>query len=133
MPDSKTSEHISPIRLSHAALMTTRLQDALAFYRDVLGLRVRIVEEDPIRKGRMRAMLTDRDDRDIVEIIEMTELEHPTIPGRGGIHHIGFKLPLRDWHALRAHMDAIGYDYQEVQGRLFVRDADGLILEIEYA
>ena len=119
------------IRLSHAAVMTTRLDEAVMFYRDVLGLSLRRREEDPIRKGRMRAMLTDAQGTDVLEIIEMTEMSHPSIPGKGGIHHIGFTLPVREWHGLRSRLDAKGYVYQEIDGRLFVRDADGLVLEIE--
>lgn len=111
--------------------MTTRLDDSIAFYRDILELQLRIVEDDPIREGRRRALLSDSEGRDIIEIIEMTEMAHPSIPGRGGIHHIGFTLPPREWHSLRSRMDARGYAYQEIGKRLFVRDADGLILEIE--
>ncbi len=121
----------SSIRLTHVAVMTTDLESSVAFYRDILGLTVRVVEDDPIRRGRRRAMLVDSDGHDIVEIIEMTEMAHPSIPGRGGIHHIGFQLPRRDWHALRSRMDASSYRYDEVEGRLFVRDTDGLVLEIE--
>jgi glyoxylase I family protein len=76
-------------------------------------------------------MLTDRNAHDVIEIIEMPEMAHPSVPGRGGIHHLGFRLPERDWHSLRARLDAAQYPYQEVKGRLFVRDADGLVLEIE--
>jgi glyoxylase I family protein len=120
------------VRLDHASIITTSLTDAIRFYVDLLGLRLRVVEDDPIRPGRRRAMLVDQDARDVVEIIEMPELAHPTIPGRGGIHHIGFRLPTRAWHTFRSRLDAARYPYQEVQGRLFVRDADGLVLEIEH-
>ena len=123
----------SPIRLDHAAVMTTDLERAIAFYTDVLGLSVRVIEDDPIRKGRRRAMLYDAGKRDVVEIIEMPEMTHSTIPGRGGIHHLGFRLPQRAWHALRARLDADGYPYQEVNNCLFLRDADGLVLELEQA
>ncbi len=123
----------SPIRLDHAAVMTTDLERAIAFYTDVLGLSVRVIEDDPIRKGRRRAMLYDAGERDVVEIIEMPEMAHATIPGRGGIHHLGFRLPQRAWHALRARLDADGYPYQEVNNCLFIRDADGLVLELEQA
>ena len=119
--------------LTHAAIMTADLDRALQFYVHVLGLSLRVREEDPIRKGRMRALLVDRDGRDVIELIEMPEMAHPSIPGRGGIHHIGFRLPQRDWHGLRARMDAVGYPYDELQGRLFVRDADQMVLEIETA
>ena len=125
------SEGIS-VELDHASVMTTDLDEAIAFYVDILGLQLRIVEDDPIREGRQRAMLTDRHEHDVMEIIEMPEMAHPSVPGRGGVHHLGFRLPSRDWHALRSRMDAADYPYQEVKGRLFVRDADGLVLEVEH-
>lgn len=130
MSDSNGTKSAS-LRLTHAAVMTTELESSIGFYRDVLGLALRVVEDDPIRRGRRRAMLVDGDGRDIIEIIEMAEMAHPSIPGRGGIHHVGFRLSSRAWHELRSRMDALGYDYKEVEGRLFVRDADGLVLEIE--
>lgn len=112
--------------------MTTELQDAIDFYVDILGLTLRTVEDDPVREGRRRAMLTDAGGHDVVEIIEMPEMAHPSVPGRGGVHHLGFRLPNRKWHSLRSRLDAAEYPYQEVKGRLFVRDADGLVLEIEH-
>lgn len=120
-----------PIRLDHAAVMTTDLERAIGFYTEVLGLAVHVIEADPIRKGRRRAMLYDIDGRDVLELIEMTELTHATIPGRGSLHHLGFRLPAPDWHALRARLDAAGHPYQEVNHCLFIRDADGLVLELE--
>lgn len=111
--------------------MTTNLDAAVSFYLNLLGLTLRVIEDDPIRKGRQRAWLADPSGVDVVEIIEMPEMVHPSIPGRGGLHHLGFRLPRAEWHALRSRLDASGYPYQEVQDRLFVRDADGLVLEIE--
>jgi glyoxylase I family protein len=119
------------VSLDHASVMTTDLDEAIRFYTDILGLELRTVEDDPVREGRERAMLMDERGHDVVEIIEMPEMAHPSVPGRGGIHHLGFRLPDREWHSLRSRMDAAGYPYQEVKGRLFVRDADGLVLEIE--
>lgn len=129
MPDDEST--LAPIWLDHASIMTTELEPSIAFYVDVLGLQLRIIEDDPIREGRRRAMLIDSHKRDVLEIIEMRELVHRTIPGRGSLHHLGFRLPLRHWHALRLRLDDLAYPYQEIQDRLFVRDADGLILEIE--
>lgn len=130
-PDEAVPEDAPVVSLDHAAVMTTDLDAAIAFYVDLLELRLRVVEDDPIREGRRRAMLTDAQHRDVVELIEMPEMAHPSVPGRGGIHHLGFRLPERAWHALRTRMDAASYPYQEVKGRLFIRDADGLVLEIE--
>jgi glyoxylase I family protein len=113
--------------------MTTDLQRAIGFYADILGLSVHRIEDDPIRKGRRRALLSDANGHDVLELIEMPELAHPTIPGRGGLHHLGFRLPKRDWHALRARLDADGVSYQEINACLFLRDTDGLVLELEQA
>ncbi len=121
------------VRLDHASVMTTDLEAATDFYVDLLGLNLRTVEDDPVRKGRRRAMLGDGGDRAVIELIEMPEMEHPSVPGRGAIHHIGFSLSDRDWHSLRSRLDAADYAYREVKGRLFVRDTDGLVLEIEKA
>lgn len=129
-PDDAPAPAVS-VHLDHAAVMTTDLDDAIAFYVDILGLTLKVKEDDPVRDGRQRALLTDGNGQEVVEIIEMPEMAHPSVPGRGGVHHIGFHLSDRDWHALRSRMDAADYPYQEVKGRLFVRDADGLVLEIE--
>lgn len=130
--DGSTPSPSFRLHLDHASIMTTDLDEAVAFYVDILGLDCRVVEDDPIREGRRRAMLADDDGHDIVELIEMTEMKHPSVPGRGGIHHLGFSLEKREWHALRSRLDAHSYPYQEMKGRLFVRDADGLVLEIEH-
>jgi glyoxylase I family protein len=130
MPHAKDTPAPS-IRLDHASVMTKHLDRAIPFYVDILGLSLRIIEDDPIRTGRRRAMLADDRGADVIELIEMTDLDHRTIPGQGGIHHIGFRLPMRDWHSLRTRLDAESYPYQETNGCLFIRDADGLVLEIE--
>ncbi len=119
------------VRLDHASIMTTDLDEAISFYVDLVGLSLRTVEDDPVREGRQRALLTDDRGRDVVELIEMEEMKHPSVPGRGGIHHLGFSLSSREWHSLRSRLDAADHPYEEVKGRLFARDADGLVLEIE--
>ena len=127
-PDPQIS---GDVRLDHASVMTTDLDAAINFYVDLIGLSLRTVEDDPVREGRKRAMLRDAQDRDVIELIEMEEMQHPSVPGRGGIHHLGFSLSPREWHSLRSRLDAADHPYEEVKGRLFARDADGLVLEIE--
>ena len=119
------------IRLTHAALMTKNLKEAVAFYTNVLGLSLKIEEEDPIRKGHRRALLCDVSGIDVIELIEYTDLQHASVPGHGAINHIGFRLPARNWLSLRSRLDTSGYPYQEVEGRLFIRDADEVVLEVE--
>lgn len=119
------------IRLTHAALMTQNLKEAITFYTDVLGLQLKIEEQDPIRKGHRRAMLLDSSKREVIELIEYPGLQHASVPGHGAINHIGFQLPARNWQSLRARLDTLGYPYQEIEGRLFLRDADEVVLEVE--
>ena len=108
MPDS--AEPAPPaLRLDHAAVMTTALERATAFYTDLLGLVLRRIEDDPIRTGRRRALLCDGEGREVVELIEMPEMAHTAIPGRGGLHHLGFRLPVPAWQALRARLDASSF------------------------
>lgn len=119
------------VELDHASVMTTNLDEAISFYVDLVGLSLQTVEDDPVRDGRERALLTDDRGREVIELIEMAEMKHPSVPGRGGIHHIGFTFSNREWHSLRSRLDAANHPYEEVKGRLFLRDADGLVLEIE--
>ena len=128
---SERPDDSARVRLDHAAVMTTDLPRAVDFYTDVLGLVLDRTEDDPIRRGRRRAMLCDAGGHEVLELIEMPDMAHPAIPGRGGLHHLGFRLPPRRWHALRARLDAEGRAYQEVNDCLFLRDADGLVLELE--
>jgi glyoxylase I family protein len=133
-PSKNTTSTDTPsldVRLDHASVMTTDLDAATEFYVELLGLTLRTVESDPVREGRQRAMLGDGRGRAVIELIEMPEMEHPSVPGRGAIHHVGFRLSDRDWHSLRSRLDAADHEYREVKGRLFVRDTDGLVLEIE--
>ena len=119
------------IRLTHAALMTKNLSEAIQFYIDIVGLKLRVEEEDPIRAGHHRAMLVDVTGADVIELIEYPELQHASIPGHGAINHIGFHLSKRDWHTLRSKLDTLGYPYQEIENKLFLRDKDEVVLEIE--
>lgn len=128
---TNNNDTASPIRLTHAALVTTTLDESIQFYVDILGLNLRTREEDPLRPGRMRAMLTDTNGHDIIELIEFPEMPHTSVPGRGALHHVGFCLPRRSWQALRSRLDAVGHPYQEIENRLFIRDADSVVLEIE--
>lgn len=125
------TKRTSALRLDHASIVTTHLGEAVRFYTEVLGLRLRVQEEDPLRPGRRRALLAGPGGHDVIELIEMPEMAHAAIPGRGALHHLGFRLPEKAWHALRSRLDATGHPYRETQGHLFLRDADGLILEIE--
>jgi glyoxylase I family protein len=116
--------------LDHAAVVTADLTRSIDFYTGIMGLRVHIEEEDPLRRGRRRAMLFDSNGRDVMELIEMPEFRHRTVAGRGSVHHLGFRFPESDWKALVERLDAGSHSYQIEWDILFLRDADGLLLEV---
>ena len=120
------------LRLDHASILTPSLEEAVEFYTDLIGLAHRITEADPGRPERRRAMLQDGEKRDVLELIEEPDLAHPSIPGRGGLHHLGFRFEEKAWHTLRGRLDAAGVQYElRRDDCLFVRDTDGMVLEIE--
>ena len=66
------------------------------------------------------------------ELIEEPDLAHPTIPGRGGLHHLGFRFDEAAWQDLLCRLDAAGISYElRSDSCLFVRDTEGTVLEIE--
>ena len=121
------------VALDHAAIVTQALQPALDFYVELLGLTLSTVEPDPIREGRQRALLTDANGRTVLELIEIPEYVHASVPGHGAMHHLGFRFPERAWHAFRSRLAEKKNPCRRVEFRLFLRDADGLMLGIENA
>jgi glyoxylase I family protein len=115
------------LALHHVSLIVADTARALAFYRDVLGLRV-----DPARPdlGYPGAWL------DLgLQQIHLLELPNPDpVAGRpahgGRDRHCAFTV--RDLDALRQRLDAarLGYTLSRTGRRaLFVRDPDGNALE----
>jgi len=81
------------VRLDHVGIAVADLADALAFYRDGLGLEVEAVEE--IGSQRVRAHLVRAGDATL-ELLEATAPDSPIarfIERRGpGLHHITFEV-----------------------------------------
>ena len=67
-PDDPTA---LDVQLDHASIMTTDLDEAISFYVDLIGLSPRTVEDDPVRDGRKRAMLTDEVDVERDGLVEV--------------------------------------------------------------
>lgn len=121
------------ISLSHAAVMTVSLEKAVLFYQEILNLDTTPFESDPLRDGLRRCFVVGPDGQYMIELIEMPSNTHVTIPGRGAVHHLGLTVD-RDWGtSIRNRLRTTQTPFREAQGKLFVRDADGLVIEIETA
>lgn len=121
------------ISLSHAAVMTVSLEKAVIFYQEILQLKTTPFEADPLRDGLRRCFVVGPDEQHIIELIEMPSNTHVTIPGRGAVHHLGLAVDSGSGASIRDRLRATQTPFREAQGKLFVRDADGLVLEIETA
>jgi methylmalonyl-CoA/ethylmalonyl-CoA epimerase len=103
------------ITIDHIAIAIGSLGDALAFYRDVLGLDVEAPEEVPSQRVRAQFLYPDDRGEDnghavALELIEPTADDSPVakyLARRGpGIHHIAFRVP--DIEAALAQMKTRG-------------------------
>lgn len=120
----------SVIWLGHICVTTTRFEAALGFYSGTLGLSLRTVERHPLYFDRLRAILTDAEGQDIVEIVEASEgakseTDDPVV------NQIGFRLPHRMWRALRSRLQSTDVPYEQTGGVLSLRDPDGIRLRVE--
>ncbi|MBC7932926.1 MAG: methylmalonyl-CoA epimerase [Rubrivivax sp.] len=95
------------MKIEHIGIATPRLDDALKFWRDALGLEVahtEVVEDQGVRV----AMLPAGESR--IELLEPTSEESPVakfLEKRGpGIHHIAVRVP--DIRAALARLKAEG-------------------------
>jgi len=95
------------MKLDHLGVAVKSLDEALRFYRDLLGLEVTAVEEVPSEKVRL-AMLPVGDTR--IELLEATSEDSAVarfIAKRGeGLHHVSLRVP--DLAAAVARLKAAG-------------------------
>jgi catechol 2,3-dioxygenase-like lactoylglutathione lyase family enzyme len=124
VPDSFT-------RLSHVALVTGDIEASIRFYEGIVGLSASAIEPDPIRPGCRRTYLSDSRDQRIIELIDNPAVRHRTIPGNGAAHHVGFSVSPSEWVRISSRADEAGEQIRQNGSLLFLRDPDGIVLEIE--
>src|SRR5688500_18121230 len=117
----------STIWLHRVRVATRRFDEALQFYVGTLGLTLRTVELDPARPTSLRALLTDAEARDVLELVEADA--QSAIDTQ--FSELAFCLPRRSWQALRVRLETQGYAYDLSGGALAFADADGLALRVE--
>jgi methylmalonyl-CoA epimerase len=102
--------------LDHVGIAVERLDDALAFYRDALGLDVTVPEDVPSQ--RVRAHMLDTGPA-ALELLEATAPDSPIatfISRRGaGLHHV--TLRVEDLRAALAHLAARGVRLVDAEPR----------------
>ncbi|MDT0631614.1 hypothetical protein RQM47_11470 [Rubrivirga sp. S365] len=109
--------------LRGVSVRTARLDEALAFYVQTLGLTLGGVDAHPLT-ARARAHLLDAEGRRVLDLVE-------TDGDRRGPDEIAFGVPRRVFALVLSRLDLQGADYADVGGALYVADPDGTTLRVE--
>jgi len=132
---------MQPRRIDHVAIIVRNIEQALAFYRDILGITPREIKEVPTEQVRIAFLPMGGPGGSEIELIEPT---NPTssparfLEKRGeGLHHIC--LQVDDIDAALADMQAKGAPVLDKQPRLAAegravflhpRGTHGVLLEL---
>jgi catechol 2,3-dioxygenase-like lactoylglutathione lyase family enzyme len=139
-------------RLDHCNIRTSRIEDTVRFYTDIVGLR-----DGPFGASRsMGAWLYDTDDRPVIHVIAI-DPEKPEIAlgrvaerlgplagslapedqhGGGAIDHLAFECD--GYETLRGKIEGLGMIYRENYvpsidlKQIFVNDPNGITLELNF-
>jgi glyoxylase I family protein len=120
--------------IHHITLLVEDLDRSLAFYRNVLGLRLvkQTVNEDD--RSARHFMFGDAD-RVLLTCLEYPDLDEGRV-GRGSTHHFALAVESRaELQAWKQYLDGKGIPTTEVMDRedstsIYLRDPDGHIVEI---
>ncbi|MGQ9861216.1 MAG: VOC family protein [Thiobacillaceae bacterium] len=116
--------------LGHAVLKVRNLALALAFYRDVLGLKA-------VARHRDLVFLSGGARHHDLALVQTRTTEPAPADGAPGLHHLAFKVgddlaTLRAWRDRLLALDIriLGQSDHRVSQSLYLRDPDGLLVEL---
>ncbi len=132
---------MQPGRIDHVAIIVRNIEQALAFYRDILGITPRAIKEIPTEQVRIAFLPMGGPGGSEIELIEPTNPDSSLarfLEKRGeGLHHIC--LEVDDIDAALVDMQAKGAPVLDKQPRLAAegravflhpRGTNGVLLEL---
>ena len=132
---------MEPRRIDHVAIIVRNIEQALAFYRDILGITPREIKEVPTEQVRIAFLPMGGPGGSEIELIESTNPDSSLarfLEKRGeGLHHIC--LEVDDIDAALVDMQAKGTPVLDKQPRLAAegraiflhpRGTNGVLLEL---
>ena len=120
--------------IHHITLLVADVERSLAFYRNVLGLRLvkqTVNEDDPSA----RHLLFGDADGTLITCLEYPDLDEGRV-GRGSTHHFALSVESEaELNAWRQYLEERGIPTTQVMDRedfksIYLRDPDGHIVEI---
>lgn len=128
-PASEAAQIVSPVRLAHVVLRSSRFHEVLAWYKLLLNARV-VFESESI------AFLGYDDEHHRIAVINVPDLAEQPI-GAAGVHHFAFtydSLPilLRNYEQLKAHgIEPLWCTNHGPTTSLYYGDPDGNQIELQ--
>ena len=121
--------------IHHVTLLVTDLDRSLAFYRNVLGMRLvkQTVNEDD--RSARHFIFGHADGQPLITCLEYPDLDEGRV-GRGSTHHFALSVESEaELNAWRQYLEEKGIPTTEVLERedsksIYLRDPDGHIVEI---
>lgn len=117
-------------RLGRVRLQVADLARSIAFYEDLIGLRVLDAPDECAVLG------AQGDDTPLVELVEQPGTRPVPRRGRLGLYHVAFLLPERAAlgrfvrHLAEAYIQSSGMSDHRVSEAVYLRDPDGLGIEV---
>jgi catechol 2,3-dioxygenase-like lactoylglutathione lyase family enzyme len=119
----------------HVTLVGSNADDTVAFYRDVLGLRLVVRQPNLDREGVEHLFFDAGDGRLVTFFVddsrESAERQEPDV---GAVHHLAFRVEPVELPEIRTRLEAAGHRVSEYDRgafhSLYTRDHNGLVIEL---
>ncbi|MFD1512070.1 VOC family protein [Halomarina rubra] len=119
----------------HVTLVGSNVEDTVAFYRDVLGMRL-VMRQPNLDRSEVTHLFFDAGDGRMVTFFceEDRESADDQDPGVGAVHHLAFRLDPDRFRETRENLKESGRRFSEFDRgafhSLYTKDHNGLIVEL---
>jgi catechol 2,3-dioxygenase-like lactoylglutathione lyase family enzyme len=120
----------------HVTLVGSNEADTVAFYRDVLGMRL-VMRQPNLDDPDSTHLFFDSGDGRIVTFFVKDDRESDERPQRtavGGVHHLAFSLDPAEFENTKERLEEAGHRFSEFDRgafhSLYTRDHNGLVIEL---
>ena len=123
--------------IDHLALVCSDIERTLAFYTEVLGMRVTRIVANRDEPSSTHVFL-DMGGGNLLAFFDFPESGvHPAIAGTGAMHHVAMRATPDQYAAVVQGLKSRGMPHSihgdETAGSCYFRDPDGILLEVRTA